>query len=1110
MVHRTAYVENYSEYAVPKIPITKDDFSVDNFIDQDSVKIGVSGGVLNYNFVKDGTTDTSTRDLKVVSNNRWILRFNLVVNTLTNPSVGTSFGIIGISNKTTTGNENFIGMMIVRNSAGVGSYRALSTSNGLPISGNDSSIFTTIPTTSDNYFIEIKRESVNSARMTIFSDSAYTVVVESRVFTTAGGGAPIDQNIKDLRYIKLQNVIDNGIGGGSIAGTIDNLLFINEQLGVTFEDDFSGADNWTDNGSTIAVNTTTDVIDWLIGVGGDNNGTYYDLGSSVSNTNWTLRFKWDYVSKTGGTDGKILAFGIWDNNVFDNSTTQDFILFLFQTNTPNDKLYIESGNNVIFHGGLIDDHPVIPLIGTYYIELKRTSSTSCKLLVYSDSGYTNLLGSKIQTISSSLTGLRYLKTQFWDGGNTTVATGTIDNIEFFNGQGITFQDDLTTSTNWASTGTKVTISGGKINWDAKATDTLEQGVSHDFGVGVVNGKSWTLRFKFTVDTFVFQTSNSMDLVIGLFAEDHTKKADVTTTGWHGIYGNWAVTNPLENVAIITNDGSAITGGTLPLLLNFNQMYNSHATIQIAYCELKRTSATLAEFNIYQDPAYSVLLSKGIVAIQAGLTEDLRYLMVKTFDNAVIVGGSWSGTVDDVEFYNGIAPRPLLPRLIDTLQEDVSYYTTQGEADAKWVSSDTAKVRANITTDVIDFDFVRDNTNDCIVYDLGSGGVSDSNWVLQFKLRFTSLSFTDWAMFGISDSDQTAGRTTAQDFIGIQWTYETGVGSQVAFVADDNNNVALSLNLGLSGVGFNFTTGVDYYCKVHRTSSTTYYVEVFTDSAYTNSVGKQLGTMTSTLANLRYIKFVGPQFTGTTEAMAGTIDDIEFFNGVSVANTVKRPNPDVEFDFSTSNGWVQTGTGVSVNTTLGQIDGWSTDGAIDRHVTFDMGTGGILNELNWIVEFEYEWSASNVPAHAPLVISNNNQNTDFFAPVLSDDVIGVMHSDLFTFTNSLTIYTKDNLTASFSSNSIEIFANVRYYVRLERVKDTTVRLSIFSDPDFTQHITGSPTFLTVLSTIDNLRYIHSENLYSGSIIRTLTGFVKNLKIYRSVRGTDKDNKYLVIG
>lgn len=277
MVHRTAYVENYSEYAVPKLPITKDDFSVDNWVDTDSVKIGVSGGVLNYNFVKDGTDDISTRDLKVVSNNRWVLRFNLVVSTLTNPSSGTTFGIIGVSNKITTGNENFIGMMIVRNSSGVGSYRSLSTNNGNPISGIDSSIFTTVPTISDNYFIEIKRESLTSARMTIFSDSAYTVIVESRVFTTLGGGAPIDQNIKDLRYLKLRN-LNGTVTNGSITGTIDNLLFVNGQLGVTFEDDFSGADNWTDNGSTIAVNTTTDVIDWLIGVGGDNNGTYYDLG----------------------------------------------------------------------------------------------------------------------------------------------------------------------------------------------------------------------------------------------------------------------------------------------------------------------------------------------------------------------------------------------------------------------------------------------------------------------------------------------------------------------------------------------------------------------------------------------------------------------------------------------------------------------------------------------------------------------------------------------------------------------------------------------------------------------------------------------------------------
>src|SRR3970282_889096 len=332
MVHLVPYEEDFSEYAVPKLPITKDDFSVDNWIDNDSAKIGVSGGVLNFNFIKDGSTDTSTRDLKFVSDNRWILRFNLIVNTLTNPSIGTSFGIIGISNKTTTGNENFIGMMIVRNSAGVGSYRALSTSNGLPISGIDSSIFTTVPTTSDNYFIEIKRESVNSARMTIFSDSAYTVIVESKVFTTVGGGAPINQNIKDLRYIKLQNVIDTGIGGGSIAGTIDNLLFVNGQLGVTFQDDFTSYANTTagdiayptnDTGQ-IRVNPTNDNIDIIFTTTNafDAPTITHDLGI-LSNSAWILRFKLDTTLITTPGNFDFSTFYCISDNTSTANISQD-------------------------------------------------------------------------------------------------------------------------------------------------------------------------------------------------------------------------------------------------------------------------------------------------------------------------------------------------------------------------------------------------------------------------------------------------------------------------------------------------------------------------------------------------------------------------------------------------------------------------------------------------------------------------------------------------------------------------------------------------------------------------------------------------------------------
>jgi len=1093
MVHLVPYEEDFSEYAVPKLPIIKDDFSVDNWVDNDSAKIGVSGGVLNFNFVKDGSTDTSTRDLKFVSDNRWMLRFNLIVNTLTNPSIGTSFGIIGISNKTTTGNENFIGMMIVRNSVGIGSYRALSTSNGLPISGVDSSIFTTVPTTSDNYFIEIKRESKNSARMTIFSDSAYTVIVESRVFTTTGGGALINKDIKDLRYIKLQNVIDTGIGGGSIAGTIDNLLFVNGDLGVTFQDDFSGADNWVDVGTKVAVNTTTDVIDWDCRRDGTDQHTSFDLITIIPDK-WILRWKCTILTATAGATASQYTVLLSNSGTLGSESSQDHVTFAIQLSTNGDRvasLFVDAGSQIYTGDSASLGTNLIGTGSTFYCELKRNGNIYTSV-IYSDSGFTQILGQASLVNTDNLTSLRYIKVTNRDMVSTTGSyTGTMDNIEFFNGQGITFQDDFSAvSPPWTSTGTKVLVNTttDKITWDAKATDTLAQGASHDFGAGFVDSKSWTLRFKFTVDTFVFQTSNSMFFFIGMFGEDHTKKADVPTTGWHGIYLTFGVTNPLEDVYIGATNGTAIN---VPATFG---VFTTGSVLQTYWYEIKRTSLITAECSIYSDSSYTNLVEKRIFPVPATLTTDLRYVLAKTWDNGVVVGGAWNGTIDDVQFWNGaIPPRPLLSSSIDTIQEDFS-------SGINWITSNAPNI--NVGSGVINFNLTQNASNATIARDLNTSFVDAIKWLLRFKINFSSITDQAQAIIGLSSTDQTVNfGTGAQDSLQVEFSALTGA-----------NTIHLFYNAGVGrisagSISLDYTTGTDYYVELIRTENTKATLHIYSNSNFTELIGSLNNiTIGSGVSLLRYIKIGNVSSSIDTGNHTGTIDNIEFFNGVSVANTVKRSIPDLEFDFSDSIGWVQTSTGVVVDTVDQRIEGWANDGS-DRRVTFDMGSSGILSEQNWTIEFEYEFSASSLPAHGIFTISDVNLDV-WFSPAPTVDAIGIFHG---TSIDQLVISYKDGSGGNIlSTDVIPISFNTRYYVRLERIKNTILKLSVFSDPDFTKHVTSSPIFLTTLSTIANLRYLRSGNASQGSVLRTLTGFLRNLKVYRTVRGTDKDNKYLVIG
>src|SRR3989304_2049398 len=853
MVHLVPYEEDFSEYAVPKLPITKDDFSVDNWVDNDSAKIGVSGGVLNFNFVKDGSTDTSTRDLKFVSDNRWMLRFNLIVNTLTNPSIGTSFGIIGISNKTTTGNENFIGMMIVRNSAGVGSYRALSTSNGLPISGIDSSIFTTVPTTSDNYFIEIKRESVNSARMTIFSDSAYTVIVESKVFTTVGGGAPINQNIKDLRYIKLQNVIDTGIGGGSIAGTIDNLLFVNGQLGVTFQDDFATSTNWTSTdeiGDTSATITGGKLVFKEITPDGTNVGIVHDLVTPASNTNWKLRVKLTFTQQALRTtiDAR-MNIGLFDEDQTSSGrNNQDGIYFIFGASTT---YFIATGdvetggaqppsgqNNGLFtrQWGL----------ETLYLELERTSLTTYIGRIFSDSAYTNLVEQQVGTMTTTLNNLRYIKIQN-DGDPATDATSTlvceIDNIEFFNGKKILL-DDFSSYANQ-----------GRV------------------------------RFKYTLTTFAPNTFGSGKW----FFITLTSSTDPPNSTTPDAIGFYLVTYSIETkyTSLWHNQQALSDATTYPNDTDFTHS----PTAETLYVEIRRISEGSATIKFFSDSTYTTLIESQTQVIPIGAVKDLRYFHIGGASGAPSVTGSIVGTIDNLEVYNG---RPI-PSSIDTIQEDFS-------SGINWTTSNAPNI--NVDSGVINFNLTQNASNATIARDLSSGFVDATKWLLRFKINFSSITDQAQVIIGLSSTDQTVNfGTGAQDSLQVEFSALTGA-----------NTIHLFYNAGVGrisagSISLDYTTGTDYYVELIRTENTKATLHIYSNSNFTELIGSLNNiTIGSGVSLLRYIKIGNVSSSIDTGNHTGTIDNIEFFNGVSVANTVKRSIPDLEFDFSDSIGWVQTGTG----------------------------------------------------------------------------------------------------------------------------------------------------------------------------------------------------------
>src|SRR3970040_2595628 len=133
MVHLVPYEEDFSEYAVPKLPITKDDFSVDNWVDNDSAKIGVinnlssffddfSGAdnwvdvgtkvrvntgtdVIDWDCRRDGTDQHTSFDLITIIPDKWILRWKCTILTATAGATASQYTVL-LSNSGTLGSES--------------------------------------------------------------------------------------------------------------------------------------------------------------------------------------------------------------------------------------------------------------------------------------------------------------------------------------------------------------------------------------------------------------------------------------------------------------------------------------------------------------------------------------------------------------------------------------------------------------------------------------------------------------------------------------------------------------------------------------------------------------------------------------------------------------------------------------------------------------------------------------------------------------------------------------------------------------------------------------------------------------------------------------------
>ena len=205
---------------------------------------------------------------------------------------------------------------------------------------------------------------------------------------------------------------------------------------VDISEDFS-SDGWTHEDTSISGGAFNFDCDQ----GGVNTShhSYKALGQTVSDSKWTMRCKLTFnnVSASGNPDGTGLWLMLCDTSNSDSGVDAlGFSVILGHQSGFVPYFRLTGGDNTHprtnLHGGSAGlSHTVTET--TYYVELKRTSTTSATLSVYSDSGFSTLIESATLTISASITGLDNIQTIMFDGNNSgsQALDGTIDDIKIY-------------------------------------------------------------------------------------------------------------------------------------------------------------------------------------------------------------------------------------------------------------------------------------------------------------------------------------------------------------------------------------------------------------------------------------------------------------------------------------------------------------------------------------------------------------------------------------------------------------------------------------------------------------------------------------------------------
>ena len=297
----------------------------------DSGKITISGGALNITNVSDGSNDSVTYDLTSTSDTLWVLRFKITLSSrvaLSASTVGLYLGLWSADSATDTGTaQDFIGMLIqAPNGNAVNTF---DTDGTAPTGTSVDGTFTT--TASDTtWYVEIIRSSATAYSVSLYSDSAYTTLIETK------NSAGLVSTTATLRYLGFKNFLGTD-ATGSQQFTIDDLIFWNATATLTT---FTASKVFDDNTATVCKTTASTNPAIYVDCGGSSLnllGIAIYLHSSTTETEIAIRASTDTTFTSGENTRTItvsnLTAGAW-NYIRFNLVNKRYLQIYGNSGTP--------------------------------------------------------------------------------------------------------------------------------------------------------------------------------------------------------------------------------------------------------------------------------------------------------------------------------------------------------------------------------------------------------------------------------------------------------------------------------------------------------------------------------------------------------------------------------------------------------------------------------------------------------------------------------------------------------------------------------------------------------------------------------------------------------